>query len=393
MELLLGLAMVLGIGPALALMYLVVRNYTYPKVEQPFFSDPAFFGLFIVGLVEGSVLYMALALFRFASNPIYMVLFAAVELMAMLVVMNLRRFRGKSDSVFYGYAIGLGMSSGLATGICFVLAKTVEHFDASAITIVVISVSLALILGACGTNVGEGIARHLPMQYLLQGLILLIAYNLLFTVVLQGGELGGEIVYYVCQVMMLVLSAFYFYRIMYVKLPGVVRDVLKMEGKKRDDIPGSRRSRLVDPYPDLGYEAAVQHGGHHLLGLRAGYVADVLHGERSLDLGEPLSQYGHLGLEVRAVLVSVDEGGVRVGPFYARLLLGGVRGDEAHRLGERLPDRALVVRREVDGYPGVLERSAAVRAGGCRLGQVDDPGTPARVAPGQPVPHAIACTP
>ncbi len=238
MDLILGLAMVLGIGPALALMYLVVRNYTYPKVEQPFFSDPAFFGLFIVGLVEGSVLYVALNLFKFASNPLYMVLFAAVELMAMLVVMNLKRFRGKSDSVFYGYGLGLGMSSGLATGICFVLASSVESFDLTAVTLIVISVSLALILGACGTNIGEGIARHLPMQFLLQGLILLVAYNLLFTVVLQGGELGGEVVYYVCQVLMLVLSAFYFYRIMYVKLPGVVRDVLKMEGKKRDDIPG-----------------------------------------------------------------------------------------------------------------------------------------------------------
>ena len=240
MELLLGLAMVLGIGPALALMYLVVRNYTYPKVEQPFFSDPSFFGLFIIGLIEGSVLYVALNLFKFASNPVYMVLFAAVELMAMLVVMNLRRFRGKSDSVFYGYAIGLGMSSGLATGICFALAKFVESIDASAVTIIVISVSLALILGACGTNVGEGIARHLPMQFLLQGLVLLVAYNLLFTVVLQGGELGGEVVYYVCQVLMLLVAAFYFYRIMYVKLPGVVNDVLKMEGKKRGDIPGMK---------------------------------------------------------------------------------------------------------------------------------------------------------
>jgi hypothetical protein len=221
-------------------MYLVIRNYTYPKVEQPFFSDPSFFGLFIIGLIEGSVLYVALNLFKFASNPVYMVLFAAVELMAMLVVMNLRRFRGKSDSVFYGYAIGLGMSSGLATGICFALAKFVESIDASAVTIIVISVSLALILGACGTNVGEGIARHLPMQFLLQGLVLLVAYNLLFTVVLQGGELGGEIVYYVCQVLMLLVAAFYFYRIMYVKLPGVVNDVLKMEGKKRGDIPGMK---------------------------------------------------------------------------------------------------------------------------------------------------------
>ena len=39
MDWIFGLAMLLGIGPALILMYLGVRNYTYPKVEQPFFSE------------------------------------------------------------------------------------------------------------------------------------------------------------------------------------------------------------------------------------------------------------------------------------------------------------------------------------------------------------------
>lgn len=233
----LGLAMILGIGPALALMYLIVREYTFPRVEQPFFSDPTFFSLFIVGLVEGSVLFVLLRMFGFASNIIYMLLFAAVEILAMFVVMNLRRFRGKSDSVFYGFGLGLGMSSGLATGICFTLASVVDHLDASAITMVVISVSLALMLGACGTNVGEGIARNYPTQFILQALLILAAFNIALTVVLQGGEIGGQITYYACQVLLLLISGFYFYRMMRVKLPGVVKDVLKMEGKKRDDIP------------------------------------------------------------------------------------------------------------------------------------------------------------
>ena len=232
-----GLAMILGIGPALALMYLIVREYTFPRVEQPFFSDPTFFSLFIVGLVEGSVLFVLLRMFGFASNIIYMLLFAAVEILAMFVVMNLRRFRGKSDSVFYGFGLGLGMSSGLATGICFTLASVVDHLDASAITMVVISVSLALMLGACGTNVGEGIARNYPTQFILQALLILAAFNIALTVVLQGGEIGGQITYYACQVLLLLISGFYFYRMMRVKLPGVVKDVLKMEGKKRDDIP------------------------------------------------------------------------------------------------------------------------------------------------------------
>ncbi len=233
----LGLAMILGIGPALALMYLIVREYTFPRVEQPFFSDPTFFSLFIVGLVEGSVLFVLLRMFGFASNIIYMLLYAAVEILAMFVVMNLRRFRGKSDSVFYGFGLGLGMSSGLATGICFTLASVVDHLDASAITMVVISVSLALMLGACGTNVGEGIARNYPTQFILQALLILAAFNIALTVILQGGEIGGQITYYACQILLLLISGFYFYRMMRVKLPGVVKDVLKMEGKKRDDIP------------------------------------------------------------------------------------------------------------------------------------------------------------
>lgn len=237
MQMLFGLAMLLGIGPALILMFLVVRNYTYPKVEQPFFSDPSFFGLFMVGLVVGSVLFFAMSLLKLADNIVYMVLFALVEMMAILLIMNLKRFRGKSDSVFYGYGLGLGISSGLSTGFCFTMTSVIETIDASIITLFVISISFSLIFGACATNVGEGIARNVPFQYLLQGAIPMIIFNMLLTVVLNAGEIGGEIMYYLCQVLMVVLSAYYFYVNMYKKLPAVVRDVLKMEGKKRDDIP------------------------------------------------------------------------------------------------------------------------------------------------------------
>lgn len=240
MQMLFGLAMLLGIGPALILMYLVVRNYTYPRVEQPFFSDPSFFGLFMVGLVAGSVLFFALSMFKLADNILYMVLFAIIEMMVILLIMNLRRFRGKSDSVFYGYGLGLGMSSGLSTGFCFTMVSVVDTIDASVFTLFVISVTLSLIFGACATNVGEGIARNVPFQYLLQGAIPMIIYNMLFTVVLNAGAIGGEIMYYLCQVLMVVLSLYYFYINMYRKLPGVVKDVLRMEGVKRDDIPKSR---------------------------------------------------------------------------------------------------------------------------------------------------------
>ena len=236
MDMIFGLAMVLGIGPALILMYLGVRNYTYPRVEQPFFSDPRFFMLLVVGMIAGSVLFFPLRVLGFPTNVVYMVLMAVIEVMAMIVVMNLKRFRGQSDSIFYGYALGLGMSCGLSTGIVFVVASTIETIDASVAVIVLMSVSFSLMLGAVGTTVGEGIARHRVMEFALQAAIPAIIFNILLWVLFQNPEDYG-ILYYVCLVVMVAVSAYMFYRTMYQRLPQIVREVLKMEGKKRDDIP------------------------------------------------------------------------------------------------------------------------------------------------------------
>ena len=236
MDMIFGLAMVLGIGPALILMYLGVRNYTYPRVEQPFFSDPRFFMLLVVGMIAGSVLFFALRVLGLATNVVYMVLMAIIEVMAMIVVMNLKRFRGQSDSIFYGYALGLGMSCGLSTGIVFVVASTIETIDASVAVIVLMSVSFSLMLGAVGTTVGEGIARHRVMEFALQAAIPAIIFNILLWVLFQNPEDYG-ILYYVCLVVMVAVSAYMFYRTMYQRLPQIVREVLKMEGKKRDDSP------------------------------------------------------------------------------------------------------------------------------------------------------------
>lgn len=236
MDMIFGLAMVLGIGPALILMYLGVRNYTYPRVEQPFFSDPRFFMLLVVGMIAGSVLFFALRVLGFTTNVVYMVLMAVIEVMAMVVVMNLKRFRGQSDSIFYGYALGLGMSCGLSTGIVFVVASTIETIDASVAVIVLMSVSFSLMLGAVGTTVGEGIARHRVMEFALQAAIPAIIFNILLWVLFQNPENYG-VLYYACLVVMVAVSAYMFYRTMYQRLPQIVREVLKMEGKRRDDIP------------------------------------------------------------------------------------------------------------------------------------------------------------
>ena len=235
MDWVLALAMVLGIGPALAFMYIVVRDYTYPKVEQPFFSDPTFFMLFVVGMVAGAVLVVVTWMMGLLSNVILMILVGLLEVMVTVVVMNLRRFRGKSDSVFYGYGLGLGMSSGYSTGLCFMSLGVVDSYDVASIAfLLVVSVSMTFTLGAAGTTVGEGIARHRVMEFALQSMIPVIVYNMLLYAVIS---VGGGALYYVILAVMMVISAIYFYRVMYIRLPQIIREVLKMEGRKRDDLP------------------------------------------------------------------------------------------------------------------------------------------------------------
>jgi hypothetical protein len=238
-----GIALLVGFAPVFIMMDLVMRNYTYPRVENPFFQDRTFFGMFTVGIFEGVGLYFLIRIFYLLESPvaiIYMVIMALIELMAMVIVMNLKRFRGKSDSIFYGYGLGLGMAGGMASGFVYslcMLATTTEggmvDVPAVAFYVICLSLSMTFIFGSCGTNVGEGIARHLPMQYMLQAAIPLVAYNMLFAV-LWSSE---GIMFYILLLVMVALGAFYFHRSLFQKLPAIIREVLKMNGQRRDDIP------------------------------------------------------------------------------------------------------------------------------------------------------------
>lgn len=230
--------MLVGIAPALALMFLGTRDYTYPKVERPFFSDASFFMLFVAGMIEGSVLFLVLRLFNAPSSMLLMVLMAVVQTMLMVVSMNLKRYRGKSDSVFYGFALGLGNACGLAAGFCYLVYGSLDDsgvgIDASFISLVVIAISMALILGSCGTTIGEGIARHRVMEFGLQALLPMVAYYMLLCAAIMHGD---GIWFYAFLFLMLVLSGLNYYYVMYRKLPQIVREVLRMEGKKRSDVP------------------------------------------------------------------------------------------------------------------------------------------------------------
>ena len=236
----LALAALIGLGSALVLMYAVLRNYTYPKIEEPFFSDPTIFKIFTVGLFEGTLLFVLYTylwqLFTVVGlGFVVAILFGAIIEFAKLVTLNLKRFSGISDTIFYGFGLGLGLGAAMAFGMIYYWLKG-ELDVTSTIMVVMLALQYLLLGAANGVVVGEGVARRKPMEFTLQAVL----YSAAFHLIIIPFYMETDVIWikYVALIAASALAVFIFYRAIYRRLPKVVDDVLKMNGKTRNDIYG-----------------------------------------------------------------------------------------------------------------------------------------------------------
>ena len=84
-------AAAIGFAPAIVLMLITLQNYTYPRQENPYFSDPTFFALFTLGIFIGIILYVVSIMF----GIYYLILGFLLEESVKLLILNLKRFQRK----------------------------------------------------------------------------------------------------------------------------------------------------------------------------------------------------------------------------------------------------------------------------------------------------------
>jgi hypothetical protein len=169
----------IGFAPAMILMFWTLRDYTYPKVEKPFFEDKKAFGLFAVGMVIGVIIYSAQSWFAL-DLVLIALLFALVEELVKLMILNFSRFQRKLDTSFYGLTFGLGIGSTMGFGAAFVGLQFVEAVSAwTAFVIVLLSLQLVLLNASTGATIGIGVTRGAPWSYFAQATLLHIVCNLL----------------------------------------------------------------------------------------------------------------------------------------------------------------------------------------------------------------------
>ena len=223
--------------PALLMMYYILKGYTYPAVEDPFFKDSTLFTLFAVGLIEGFVI-SAFYVKMDISNMLIGLLFAVIQVMLILVVLNLKRFHRKSDTVFYGFSLGMGQGVGMAFGVAASLLsvfKDLEDVDVFTWAIVIVFAAQELLLMcSVGATVGEGVARLSLGEFTLQGMMVCALVMIFWTFAVMGSD---SWYWMPLSVLTLAVSAYYFYKKIHLGLSSIVSEVLRIEGKKRKDVP------------------------------------------------------------------------------------------------------------------------------------------------------------
>ncbi len=166
----------LGLGPALALMFLAFRQYDHPHVEKALFSDGKLFGSFAVGMIMGTISAAAANLLLFVGNDfttVLLVLFlvAVFDEGFKLMYLNMKLLGGRFDLTFYGGAAGLAMGGTSAMAYAYLALQSALGFTA-----VPFAFSFTMALGLVGTEfftgalLGSGAFSHRTVQPLLESL-------------------------------------------------------------------------------------------------------------------------------------------------------------------------------------------------------------------------------
>jgi len=161
----------LAMIPALILMFYSLRGYDGKYKEKTFFI------MIIFGIITG-VLSVVIEAFTSSIGIIFIIfLFPVLEQFLKAVILNLKRFQKKQDTVIYGLSLGLGFGSVYIVS-SLVSFQSYGLKDTNMFIIVFLS-SLGLILahGGTGICIGYGVYKKSLKKYLLISIALFFPFT------------------------------------------------------------------------------------------------------------------------------------------------------------------------------------------------------------------------
>jgi hypothetical protein len=229
-------------GPALLLMFLTLRDYTFPKVEKPFFDDSRLFMLFTLGIVLGMVFFFIDTVVTFSVMTIILIATGIPILQGLikLSILNWPKFQRKIDTAFYGLALGLGISTTYA----FSRMYSVVHdpstmglggVDAlSMALIIMMGVQIVLIQGSTTGLIAIGCARGQPWSYFAYSMMYALGYSFLLYGSAVVADVAGDLAATGVILAAWLVSAYSYWHIYVIDYPNLVDDAKRgMKGAKK----------------------------------------------------------------------------------------------------------------------------------------------------------------
>ena len=167
----------MGIIPALALVYLIIRKWTGPYQEKIVFL------LFVFGIISGFTVIFVEFYINLSNLIEFVIIFRLIEIMSKMIILNFPRFQEKQQTVLYGLILGLGFGS-IYPPVSLLLINTVSVSTVEIASVLIGSLGMIFIQGSTGALLGYGVfKRKIMIPISLTLLVHVIFQYLLFELV------------------------------------------------------------------------------------------------------------------------------------------------------------------------------------------------------------------
>ena len=229
-----SVALVIGLAPALGIMYWSLRHYDAPFTQYRLFDDRRLFGGLAVGMMFGAV-----ASFVEVNAPsgFYGTIFALAAFLVFeesfkMVWLNRKAYRGRFDTTFYGLAVGVGTASmlGVATILHYLSEGGADLYTPENLGLFPLnSLSLNLIQADTGAVIGFGASRGETIWPFVKAVLVRLAHALVLLAFSLGAGEPWEFVAVAASIAFALIIYHYVYTIL---LPGTLPDDIRREMRR-----------------------------------------------------------------------------------------------------------------------------------------------------------------
>lgn len=234
-------AFLLGIGPALGILWASLRRFDRPYVDRTLFDDRRVFGSLAVGLVFGTVASIlsiallssiAVLAFDLIAFAIAIAVSFVFEESFKLVWLNRRKYRGRFDTTFYGIPLGVGAAASGVVAAAY-RSREILYNPETFSLLVLYSASLCLVNADSGALIGFGASRGDMWVAFLRAIVVRFAHGaFLFPFLLPVAEPFSTISVATSLGFALVVYMYVYQRILPGTLPEEIRRELRRERRR-----------------------------------------------------------------------------------------------------------------------------------------------------------------